>query len=425
MGYIINEKTFINENIFKFEKRLESQYSLFLEKNPTFVTYYHINNVNSITDTGLLNIESILGRNSPLRFQRIADLPIYGLDYIKLDLSDEEEGLNSSFEGDAIILPNTIKPVPNDFFSITYLDKRYLFMITQIDYDTIKSNNFYKINFFIRSLDDENYQYLESQVLSRYDCIFKNIGTDDKCIILEDSHKIIDKIESVYTQLVQKYITLFYSKKFNSLVMVDANGMITYDKFLTHFINSNQLLNKREEYNTITLFNEDYGDMFPIAYQESIFTAIEENDMSSLDYVRYALTGVTYPQSIFKYYSMNNVRSVVMVDVGNNEYIPNNLIDQIRYDIISNDMSYFHELMVKYFNNNLNSIYALSIERIDKYKMKYTMSDFIFVPICLYILRNCVTTFMTQNPAGPADEKTLNTEVTIISGGDADLDPNT
>lgn len=394
MGYIINEKNFINDNIFKYEKRLESQYSIFLDRSPTFVTYYHINNINSITDLGLLNIEGILGYDSPLRFQKISDFPVYGIESIKLDLADEEEGLNTSFEGDAVILPNTIKPLPNDFFSISYLDKTYLFMVTSVDYDTIKSNNFYKITYSIRSMDEENYNDIERQVLEKYNCIFKNIGTEDNCLIREDVHKLIEKIDEVYAQLVQKYINLFYSKKFNSLIMVDLNGAITYDKFITNFINSNQLLNKREEYNTFCLFNEDYGDLFPISYQESIFSAIENLDINDVGVTRYALTGITYEQSIFKYYSINNVRSLILVDIGQQEYIPDRVIQAIKDNVVTDDMTYFESLLVKYFNNTVDSIYALDIERIDKYKMHYSMSDLIMVPICLYILRYYVTKFM-------------------------------
>ena len=42
MAYLIQDRQFINENIFKFEQRLDSQYNRFLNKNPSFVTYYNI-----------------------------------------------------------------------------------------------------------------------------------------------------------------------------------------------------------------------------------------------------------------------------------------------------------------------------------------------------------------------------------------------
>lgn len=146
MGQILQDKVFLNANIFQFEKRLESQYTIFLDKIPTFVTYYHISVNNSMTDSGFLNVDEIVGNDSPIKFQKIDDFPIYGIEAIQLDLSDEDEGLNSSYESEGIILPNTIKPLPNDYFTITYLSKEYIFMVNNIDYDTIKSNNFDKFN---------------------------------------------------------------------------------------------------------------------------------------------------------------------------------------------------------------------------------------------------------------------------------------
>ena len=129
MGSFIKDENFLNDNIFLFEKRLGSQYSIFFDgKTPTFVTYYHINNINSIADSGFLNVENILGPESPIRFQKIESFPLYGIESIKPDLVDEDEGLNSNFDGEAIALPNTIKPLPNDFFTINYLDNTFLFM---------------------------------------------------------------------------------------------------------------------------------------------------------------------------------------------------------------------------------------------------------------------------------------------------------
>ena len=180
LGYLIDDKTFINENIFKYEERMNSQYSRFLDKNPTFVTYYNIDNINSITDSGFENIEDLLGENSPLKFKKINDFPVYGLESIMLELSEEEEGLTTNFDSELIILPNTLKPLPNDFFTISYLDKNYLFMVTDVKYDTIKSNNYYKISFTLKAAYGELINDLENQINEIYNCILRNIGTMNK-----------------------------------------------------------------------------------------------------------------------------------------------------------------------------------------------------------------------------------------------------
>ena len=147
MARFIDEEKIINNNAFVYEEKLNSQYTRFLERPPTFVTYYSINTIESVVDEGFLNVERLLGKNSPIKFNKIEHFPVYGLDMITPDLSEDEEGLTTSYNGDLIILPNTIAPSPNDFFIINHLDKNIIFMVTEVDYDTIKSNIFYKIGF--------------------------------------------------------------------------------------------------------------------------------------------------------------------------------------------------------------------------------------------------------------------------------------
>jgi hypothetical protein len=256
MGQILQDKVFLNANIFQFEKRLESQYTIFLDKIPTFVTYYHISVNNSMTDSGFLNVDEIVGNDSPIKFQKIDDFPIYGIEAIQLDLSDEDEGLNSSYESEGIILPNTIKPLPNDYFTITYLSKEYIFMVNNIDYDTIKSNNFYKINFHLKSISDQGVDNLNRQVLEKYQCIFDNIGTDDKCLILEDEMIKLNQLMEIYHKISKKYMTYFYSNKYNSVIFDTGNGNFLYDRYLTYFINKNQLLKEDRSYRSLFLSNE-------------------------------------------------------------------------------------------------------------------------------------------------------------------------
>lgn len=387
MGRIINDKNFLNDNIFKFEKRLESQYTIFTDKTPTFVSYYHINNINSITDSGLLNVDRIIGKESPLKYQEIKDFPIYGIDQIKLDLSDEDEGLTGSYEGEGIILPNTIKPLPNDFFTVSYLDYRYLFMITSIDYDTIKSNNFYKINFVLRSNDLKSIEDLNDQVLEKYNCIFANIGTEDNCLIREDAYLQLVELHEIYASFVDKYMSLFYNKRYNSFLINMPNNVI-YDKFLSNFISKNKLLNEKGQYQSIVLTNEDLGEQFETTYELSIYDTIEKCKIDDLDYIRYELCPITYPHSVFLYYNLKNVKSLTFVPdhVGKGIYIPDNIIDAIENNSIE-DLDIIGELLTRYFNNGIESIFQINLDKLKSYKVKYDMYNYIMIPILLYLLR--------------------------------------
>lgn len=393
MGYMIDDKKFINENIFKFEKRLESQYTIFTDKTPTFVTYYHINNTNSMADNGFQNVEKIFGKNSPVRFQEIHDFPIYGIENIKMDLSDEEEGLNGSFEGEGIILPNTIKPLPNDFFTISYLSKVYIFMVTSIDYDTIKSNNYYKINYYLRTDSEETYELAQEQILEKYECVFENIGTDDKCLIKSEEYVILNQLEKIYCSYAEKYNVMFYSGKFNSYLFGCGDNLI-YDKYLSHFINKNGLFNEEGEYRTIILTNEDWNDRFIPEYDMSFFTAIEDKRLSDVEHTKCAYPSIAYGDSIFVRYNMNNVLSTLLIDTGNKEYIPDELIDNILHNVDHPNSSIFNNMIVNYFNDGYDSIYNLNLDKLSDYKMRYTYENFLLIPIVLFIMRYYYKKFM-------------------------------
>ena len=156
---------FINSNVSLLADRQSSMYVAFLESRPTFTTYYHINRIQSETDKGLKMPEKLSGALSPIRYNKLLNFPLYGIEQIQLQLEEDEEGLNSDYSGEAIILPNTIHPSVDDYFIIDYLDKKYMFRITMYSYDTIKSNNFYKIEFTLHTVDIDFFNQSEKQVV--------------------------------------------------------------------------------------------------------------------------------------------------------------------------------------------------------------------------------------------------------------------
>ena len=270
-------------------------------------------------------------------------------------------------------------------------------MITEIDYDTIKSNNFYKVSYYLRSVDGDNdIENLQRQIITQYNCIFKNIGTDDKCIIESDICDKIVELEKIYRKMVSRYITLFYNKKYNSF-MFRYNDKYLYDKFLTHFLNKNNLLNEKEDYNTIILNNEDDGTHFTIQYEESIFDIIETQAKERVRYIRYKDAPITYQQSIFKYYNLlDSVRSLYFFDLSDKEYLPDRLIDNILTGEVPENASIIDEMIIKHFNNEYESIYNINVDRLNWYRIGYTIYDFRKIPILLYLLRYNIHKFLSM-----------------------------
>lgn len=396
MGYLLDEKKMINDNIFLYEERLNSQLSRFLEKSPTFVTYYHINDNESTVDLGFQNIERILGPNSPVRFNEIKDFPVYGIDQIILSLSDELQGVDSSYEGEAIILPNTITPYPNDMFTVNYLDQNYLFMVTEVAYDTIKSNNYYKITFTVKAMDETHKGYISNQTIDKFHCILDNIGTKEKAIIRSDDLDQLILLNEIYKNIAEYFKLLFFNAKYNSFLFKNADGIKIYDKYMTEFINKFELFNEKKNYSTLMLVNEDKSQSLYLEYHNSIYRAIELCDKKLLTNYVYSLAYVSNQYSVFNFYRDRNVRSIILGN-GETPYIRPQIIDNIKNSFIDENENVCVNTIVKFFDKKINTVYDLDREKLKDYMnfMFYDFETFILTPILLYILKNSYNKFMS------------------------------
>lgn len=312
MGYLFDEKDFIESNIYLHESRINSQYARFLDRSPTFVTYYRVNNIESTTDRGFLNVERILGNNSPIRFNEVTRLPMYGIEQIVLDLQLEDQGLDTNYEGSAILLPNTVIPRPNDFFIIDHLGSSIVFMVTNLQYDTIRSNNFYRIDFKVKYIDDgEAYESILSQTVDKFTCYYENVGTEDKVLVRTVDSEIISELNKLTTQVANYYKMLYFDSRYNSFLFNRADGYRLYDRVLTRFINRNRLFSNRKGYETVFLSDEDQAVTVELEYHNSIFRAVEKRDPSLIKDNKYLESFVFDLESVFTRWRDKRVISIV------------------------------------------------------------------------------------------------------------------
>lgn len=399
MAYLLDEKKLVNDNIFMYEQRLGSQFSRFLDKTPSFTTYYALNNIESTVDNGFMNVERILGSDSPIRFKKVNSFPIYGLDQILLEIQDEEQGLDTSYDGEATILPNTLKPLPNDFFIINYLEKDYLFMVTDVAFDTIKSNNFYKINFTLRSVDSLDISYLENQTNEIYDCILTNVGTKDKCLIKHDEMEMLETLDIIYGQIADRYKIYFYDPRYNSFLFPDSDGINRiYDVFQATFINEYGLFNRKNDLNTTYLTLEERTRNYLLQYDGSFYRALELKRKDLVNNSYYNLQKTSVATSVFSVYRDDNIK-VVDLSSSDTNYIPKALIDLITSNGDASTYDIKWKTIVAYFNDKLTTVYDLKLDEFNNFNifMNVSFENFILIPIILYILRVQYNKFMSQN----------------------------
>lgn len=419
MGFKFDEKVLINNNIFKYEDKLNSAYSRFLDKTPTYVTYYNINTVESTVDLGFSNVEKILGDNSPIRYSEVKGLPVYGMETVQLNVEEGEEGLNSSYDGgELIILPDTIKPYPDDFFILEHKGHEFLFRVTGVEYDTIKSNNFYKITFSIKYVTHEESIKILKQVTDKFTCIVDNIGTEDKCIIEDDIFNLLIRMKDIYNEVVNRYNLFFYKPKYNSFVFTDHDtGINVYDRYLTNFIQKHGLLYDNETHKSLYLNIEDDDCSFTFEYDTSIFRAFELRKKNRIPINKFKLGPINNMYSVFNYYRNKSITSVRFKN-GFKDYLPPSLVKAIATGeitsitdmggvVITNitdntnhslDDYTFDEadaIIVKYMNDLIDSIYNIDFDKLEEFTYFYpSWFNFVKIPLLLYAMKGYYKLFI-------------------------------
>ena len=303
MASIINEEKLVNDNISQFENRMKTQSIRFIDHTQTYVTLMHISNQDSTVDDGFLDIESLVGARSPFRYQKILHFPIYGLDAVVPQLQENDWGLDSEAEGDAIVLPNTIKPLQNDFFIIEHVDRPFIFRITEVSYDNIRPDNYYQIHYRLEFIDENRLQMIESKVIETFECVMENIGSEERCIIKSSDMGYIKQIKNMISDIAQSYLYLFYDDTHNSLITYTNYGKRLYDQYLNHFVNIHKLLEVNQSIKSYMMTDQFCDHRFQVKYERSFYRVIERRDVSLINPFPYNLfIAGANPNSTFSTY---------------------------------------------------------------------------------------------------------------------------
>ena len=389
----INEMNAINENAFIYEDRIKSPSARLLDTTQTYTNYFHINNNETTTDAGFIDVEEYLGNRSPVRFGKIENFPIYGLEQIVIQLQEDDIGLDGNYEGEAIILPGTIKPVQNDFFTIPILKDSYVFRVTDIQYDNVMPDNFYKITFKLEYIDSDYIKQLEEQTVDEYVCVLDNYGTEEKCIIEKYCFTKVKEIQNMYQEIIEFYKALFYNERHNVFLGDGEMGRKVYDPLQTEFINKHQLFNEKNNLECLILTDEVEDPQRKLKYAKSMYRLFEIRDLKLLTPFKYTLRdSITLHESSF--YRWHEKRIDVM-DIPN--HIPSTA-KQILSDEFVDAVMYNTELETEYGNlikrflrKEELGIKDISLQLGDELLyLNNSLEVFFFTPIIMYIIREIV-----------------------------------
>lgn len=430
MGRLLNEKEIINKNIESYLEKSTSEYSRFLESTPSFVTYYSKAIIPSTVDEGLEDTHNYIGSASSRKYKRIYDFPIYGIESITLELNKEDWGAETNFTGSGIILPDTIKPLPQDYFTISYIGKLYLFRINNVVNDKLNGKNYYSIEFSFNKLL-YNEEEIKMQITGEYATIFNNIGTKEKCVIEQNEKLIVDHIEKIEEKLIDFYNDSFLDNRFN-LHLGSFLGMSIYNQMATNFIRNNAVLKRKREFMNSTYIEDviPKGKDYLNLYRKSIYFALEQRNAEKLD--ENAILGlevINHPHTPFSlyrktYYNLssmdvmkpkkskllmnrsysshccccsggqnNSFNNTIIADedldlgIFGKEFL-NSIKNFILYDeqIVNDTEKYlFENLVIKFLNGK--DLTNEDLDMINSYPYESSFKEFYFIPLIIYILK--------------------------------------
>lgn len=399
MGKFINTSYYDGvDSVVDINKNLiNNPFYIFSDKKPTKVDYYNINTAQTTLDPSSKLQYDNIGKDSPIRFNLIHGFYIYQFQRVELNLDNGDYGLeNGSIEGESYILPNTIKPIPGDYFEVSHIrDSTWLFRVNEVDRDTLDDgSNVWKINW---SLDRTSNRDILENIVEEYQFLNVQEGTNTSSIVKLDKYELAKQIDELTTSLREYFIDLFYSDRIQTFTYKWYNEYAMYDDFAIEFIIRNKLLSDNKVY-TYVQHQIQLPKTFAIDYNRSIYRAFELCDKDKIESYIYQSQAdhIDDVTSIFNtrvedYFALNYH---VYYNEQNTPMYPRGIIPILDQDFISaiHDEKYYKDncsdsyknIIVKYFNKKkIKSEDIECINCIDYQIVKDTFYQLLFLIFCL------------------------------------------
>ena len=415
MGLLETADSMVDNSIKELNNVLNSKFTTYLQGvgTPVLCTYYNMNDITSTLNSGTLTPDQLLGDNSPLRYNKIVNFPIYGLKDFIPDKVDLEGGLiDLEMNMEVTTLPNTIKPTAYDYIVYEFMnsDRIVIFQVNDFEFSSIRSNSYYKLSLGLKDINDRTIiDKLERQVEKHMTANLETIGTNDKCIIEDDTFKRVTELKNITNYLIERYIDTFYDDMYNA-VMLDYSifGYPFFDPFITQFIIRNNVL---DDYNNkfIVLINYDTRYTVMRSYNKSFYRQLELQDMTHVG--KFMMVPEKFHNPVtnpFSFYGNGAVFTIdLTIDITKHpdppiryEYINNEFMDRlISYQLVLdedkkyNSTNQFWNIIINYMHkgNIHNLISRDDLDKLLSYDINYAYDDFMFIPVIIFILKKYIS----------------------------------
>jgi len=382
-----NEKVIFQNKINDYLRKSTEDYSRYFEGRPTFVTYYHKNDIRSSYEGTLDHAIEIIGELSGVRYNKIENFPLYNLPQLDLNLDETEFGLNTEMNGEGVVSPKVgMEPLVDDYFILDGLPERYLFRVTKVEQDKFSGKQFHKIAFNLEFFEEEK---IEQQVVETYIA-----GYDDFDGMLTKADKLILEELNLITENLQDYaIKYFYNEQLNFFFMRLNDNKSFYDAYWTKFSKENRLFIRPEmksSINNIYLEELDITQgtqtiIFDSGYKHTIFYYIlnKNPDLYKFNSM-YIMTNTNQANEL----SYEGLNYLIGMHAENREF--KYFKDDFKSRVLENnlypatDENSIENFIIKFMNNKIdkNNI----SEEASLIDLNYDLKTFMAIPLILKII---------------------------------------
>jgi len=287
MDKIRREKDIISRTVDKYIQTTTKDYAKYFEgSSPTYVIYYQLDTLATKQDSSLENVHSLTGPNSPNKYKKIEDVVVYGVDPMDITNEINEKGLQSIINGEFLILPDTLKPYPGDFFVFDYEGLRdHLFRIDNVQFDKASPRKYFRISYAIYP---DNTELIFDNIEDTYVLNYENIGGEEAAVIKKADAIDAEKAKTIVDGLITKFSDLFYDEDMDSFVFnttnyETSNVLNIWSPALQKFLHNNKVLTSYSkelltEFYINDILEADNTFFSEAAYRKSIFRKVETQD---------------------------------------------------------------------------------------------------------------------------------------------------
>ena len=307
-GLIFDENILTNDQMYKYDEFFHNRVNKFTGDGRTLVTYFNICDGETTTSVGLDDIYMHLGKNSPLRYNKIENMVLLGFSPLNPENGQLSQTTVRDYKlsGEAFIIPGTIMPKENDFFIINQVKMNHLFRVTEVGQDGLNTDGSYRISYALFSTNPEEIEWVFNQTVSEFVLDMQTIdGKDLTPVIGKEDYVHRTDIIRMTNDMIENYSARYYDKIHNCFVY-RGNGEAIFDLCGNMFMARNGvMLDDRKNGNVVLNPNKTNDPRIEELYQKSPYKWIERDaPLKYLDSFKYHLMpGYSFPDSSFARYA--------------------------------------------------------------------------------------------------------------------------